>query len=230
MKNDIEVVFFDLFFTLIIPKYNDLKNENDVLNITKEEWEKYAENDELYERRAIGKEKNPLRIIEDIIKKMQVKINENKIKEILSLREERIKRSLLDVDPIILEVLLSLKKNGKKICLISNADVIDVMHWRESPLSNLFDNAIFSYEVGYLKPQAEIYQIALNKMKVKADKCIFIGDGGSHELKGAKELGIKTILTGYLLRRNEIQLNEIKKYADYYIEDFREIKDIFVYP
>lgn len=38
MNNDIDVVFFDLFFTLTIPQYNDVRNENDVLGITREEW------------------------------------------------------------------------------------------------------------------------------------------------------------------------------------------------
>jgi hypothetical protein len=42
VENDIDVIFFDLFFTLVTPKYNDVRNENDVLGITKEEWKKYA--------------------------------------------------------------------------------------------------------------------------------------------------------------------------------------------
>lgn len=37
MNNNIEVVFFDLFFTLITPKYNNGRNENDVLGISKEQ-------------------------------------------------------------------------------------------------------------------------------------------------------------------------------------------------
>jgi putative hydrolase of the HAD superfamily len=37
MRNEIEVVFFDLFFTLITPRYNEFRNENDVLGISKEE-------------------------------------------------------------------------------------------------------------------------------------------------------------------------------------------------
>jgi putative hydrolase of the HAD superfamily len=65
--------------------------------------------------------------------------------------------------------------------------------------------------VGYLKPQTEIYKIALEKMNISPQKSIFIGDGGSDELKGAKELGIRTILTGYLLKRERKQHNEIKK-------------------
>ena len=56
MKIDINVVFFDLFHTLVTPKYSDLRNENDVLRITKVEWEKYAEDNELYVKRATGEE------------------------------------------------------------------------------------------------------------------------------------------------------------------------------
>ncbi len=46
MNNDINVVFFDLFFTLVTPRYSDLRNENDVLRIIKTHWEKYAEHKE----------------------------------------------------------------------------------------------------------------------------------------------------------------------------------------
>lgn len=226
IENKIDVIFFDLFFTLITPQYNDVRNENDVLGIVKDGWEKYAEDDELYLERATGREKNPQKIIESIIKKMDMKVSDSQIQEILKLREKRFKKSLINVDLNIINVLLDIKKSGKKLCLISNADIIDVMYWGESPLNDLFDNTIFSYEVGYLKPQNEIYEIALKKMNTIPQKCIFVGDGGSDELKGAKELGMKTILTGYLLEKEREEHNEIKKFADYYIKDFKEIIDI----
>jgi putative hydrolase of the HAD superfamily len=228
LKNDINVIFFDLFFTLVTPKYNDLRNENDVLGITKEEWESHSEDNELYEKRATGKEVVPIKIIESIIEKMGIEASDLDKNEILALREDRFKRSLVDVDLSIIEILSDLKKSGKKICLISNADIIDVTHWKASPLYNLFDETIFSYEVGYIKPETEIYNIALNRMNAKPEECVFIGDGGSDELKAAKELGIKTILTSYLLKRDEKRLNQLKVFADYYVEDFYEIKELLL--
>lgn len=226
MRKDIKVIYFDLFFTLIKPKNNAFRNENDVLGITEAEWERYAEDKELYRRRALGKVKNPDKIIDDILAKMKIKVSQQQKKEILSLREERYKRALIEVEPKVLKVLDNLKARGKKLCLISNADVIDVMHWHESPLKDLFDETIFSYEVSYIKPQLEIYLRALEKMKVDPESSIFIGDGGADELKGAKMLGINTALTVYLLKRDIKQHNAIKKYADYYIEDFEDINNI----
>lgn len=63
----IKAILFDLFFTLIYPNYSNNKNEYDVLGITMEEWEHYAENDELYNERALGAVKSEKEIIEKII-------------------------------------------------------------------------------------------------------------------------------------------------------------------
>lgn len=221
-----EVLFFDLFFTLVTPKYNGMRNENDVLSLSREEWERYAEDDHLYFQRATGKVNHPHMIIQSIIDKMNLCVSKETIYEVLKLRENRMEQALTDVDPKILEILEDLKKSGKKLCLISNSDVVDAMYWTESPLSHLFDHAVFSHKVGYLKPQTDIYRIALEQMNTSPENCFYIGDGGSEELRGAKESGIRTILTGYLLKREETQLSRLKKFADYYIEDFAEIKNL----
>lgn len=227
-ETDVNVVFFDLFFTLITPEYSDMRNENDVLGLTRTEWETYAEDDELYLKRASGKEKNPQQIIRDIVGKMKINATEKEINELLELRKGKMKRALIDVNPTILDVLSDLKKSRKRLCLISNADVIDAMYWDQSPLSRFFDYAVFSYEVGYLKPETEIYRIALERMNARPEECIFIGDGGSEELSGAKEAGIRTILTSHLLKRSNKIQNKIKEFADYSIEDFAEVRRILL--
>lgn len=228
MDINIKVIFFDLFFTLVTPKYNNLRNEYDVLNLTMEEWEKYAEDEGLYLTRALGKEKDPEKIIEAILQKMKIQYEPSHKTEILNLREGRMKRCLLEVENDIVETISELKKKGKKICVISNADVIDAMHWDKSPLSELFDEKIFSYEVGYVKPQTDIYKLALKKMKVEAENCVFIGDGGSDELKGAKDIGMKTIMVTHLLKRDEGKHKELMMFADYHVENFKDILSLTI--
>lgn len=217
-NKDIEVIFFDLFYTLVVPEYHCNESEYDFLGISMKKWERYAEDEEQYFARATGKVVDPLIIIEDILCKMERKVSEREKYEILRMRTDRFKNALINIDPTIIAVLEKLKENGKKLCVVSNADVIDVMYWRESPLSRLFDDAVFSYEVGYIKPQKEIYEIALNKMNTCAEKCLFVGDGGSDELRGSKKVGIRTILSSYFLKREND--DQIMDFADYRVEDF----------
>ena len=43
------------------------------------------------------------------------------------------------------------------------------------------------------KPDACIYEEALRRLGIMPDECIFVGDGGSRELEGAKSAGIKAV-------------------------------------
>lgn len=220
-----KVIFFDLFHTLIHPDYSSEKNENDILEMTPDEWESYAESKELYSKRATCY-MSPEEIINDIVNIIPKEINEFQKEEILKLRLSRMKNALTNVDPKILETLKALKQMGIKLCLISNADTIDVMYWNDSILSTYFDNVIFSYEIGYLKPEPQIYKVALDVMCTTPNQSFFIGDGGSDELKGAKGLGISTIFTEYLQKKDDIHYRKIILYADYHISDFTEVLEI----
>ena len=222
----IDTVFFDLFYTLIMPAYPDSNREYEMLGISESEWESYAEDDELFRRRALGRERDPQRIIEAIVEKMSVSVDESVIREIAGRREERMKKAIINVDPVILDELTILKNQGFRLCLVTNADVIDVMHWEASPLRPLFEHAVISCEVGHMKPKREIYRIACDTMQVKPENSIFVGDGGSDELRGAREAGMKTILTEHLRTREPDQRKRIKGYASFTADDFRDIRRI----
>ena len=221
MLKDIEVVFFDLFYTLIVPKYKLSGNEYDVVGLSKEDWEQIAEDETLYNNRATGRVTDPKQIIIRMIEKAKLDLPANVIDELLNIREEQFKEAITHIDDTIIEVLKKIKTTGIKLCLISNADIIDVMYWKASPLCHLFDDVVFSYEVGCVKPDAEIYEIALNKMNTISEKCLFVGDGGSNELRGAKQLGITTAMTTQFIEREELKNSEdvdyvISKFSDLY--------------
>ena len=109
-----------------------------------------------------------------------------------------------------------LRDLGYKLCLLSNADVMDVSPWEGSPLSAVFDHALFSYYEGILKPDPGLYRRALDKLGTGAAQCYYAGDGGHEELRGARECGMRTILTTeYISRIWPDRIPALRRDADY---------------
>lgn len=221
----IKAVFFDLFFTLADPCPLD-RSENDVLGISPDEWEAYTETPFLYQERAIGRVKTGREIIEQIAQIIPYQITEGQKQELLFLRENRMKNALLNIDGMTIKTLQALRFQGVSLGLISNADRIDIQYWELSPLSRLFDTVVFSCDVGILKPDLQIYFLAMKKLSIMPEDCLFVGDGGSDELYGAKMAGMKTGFTEYLITKPDKQRGQIMKYADYHIHGFDEILHI----
>lgn len=121
-------------------------------------------------------------------------------------------------------MLRHLREDGKKIGLISNADVMEVAAWARCPICDLFDVTVFSCEVGYVKPETEIYRCCLDQLGVTPTEAVFVGDGGSNELEGAKALGISTIMIAGIIR--EIwpdRISQRRVHADFMIETLTEL-------
>lgn len=219
----IKAIYFDLFFTLIIPTYDIENNECEIVNLSMHEWEKYAEADFLYQERALGLVKSEVEIIEKIAANIPFYISDIQKEKLLIARENRMKTALQSVSDSIINVLKELKSKNIKIGLISNADIIDCKYWKQSGLAPFFDDTIFSCDVGLLKPNEHIYELAMQHLGVLPNESLFVGDGGSEELYGAKAVGMKTMFTEALETKSSEQRNRIMKNADYHIKDFAEI-------
>lgn len=219
----IKAVYFDLFFTLIIPAYGKRNNEFDLLGLSAEEWEKYAEEPTLYRERALGTVHSEEEIIDKIAAVIPFEINSMQKQNVLEARRERMRAALQNVPDEITDVLEMLKRKGIRIGLISNADRIDCRYWKESKLSPFFDDAVFSCDVGLLKPDRHIYELAMRRLGVTPESCLFVGDGGSDELWGAKSAGMKTVFSEALEEKDRESRSRIMVYADHHIEKFGEI-------
>jgi len=92
-----------------------------------------------------------------------------------------------------IEVLSYLKSSGYKTGLISDCapDVPEL--WENMPFSPFIDVAVFSCAVGMNKADPRIFQIALEKLAVKPEYCIYVADGMRNELANAKKLGMHSI-------------------------------------
>jgi HAD superfamily hydrolase (TIGR01509 family) len=77
-----------------------------------------------------------------------------------------------------------------KLSIISNTDILHYSHIVNTyEIMSLFENPITSFEVGIMKPETEIYQLALDKMGVKAEQSVFVDDR-LENVKGAENVGM----------------------------------------
>jgi len=130
-------------------------------------------------------------------------------------RQRRFDHALLQVEEEVIATLSALRERGLRLALVSNASSGEVSAWPHSPLAPLFDNAVFSCDCGYRKPQPQIYQLALNNLGVAAEETVFVGDGGSEEHAGARAVGLRTVLlTRHLGELRQERLDERRSQAD----------------
>lgn len=108
-------------------------------------------------------------------------------------RREALGDTFNDIPHESIWLLQTLHEKGLKVGLITNtfSDERDMI--LASPLYPLFDAAMISYELGLLKPDPEIYRRAMQALGVTPAECLYVGDGGSHELQGAHDLGMQAI-------------------------------------
>lgn len=60
-------------------------------------------------------------------------------------------------------------------------------------IRNEFDLIIVSEEAGIKKPDPRIFEMALDKLLLKPEECIYIGDHPVNDIEGAAKIGMKTI-------------------------------------
>lgn len=73
-------------------------------------------------------------------------------------------------------------------------------------LDKFFDVVVVSGAVNKRKPSPEIFQQALEKLSVDAAETVFVGDTVDADIKGAKDMGMKTI---YIERRAQKEAEQI---------------------
>jgi putative hydrolase of the HAD superfamily len=130
-----------------------------------------------------------------------------------------ISRKRLTVFPQVLEVLSQLRERYPLAVVSDAQSAYALPELRAVGLHEYFDPVIISGDYGYRKPDARLFQTALDGLQVSPGQAIFIGNDGYRDIFGARQLGIKTILfrhTQDMTRPNEAE-------PDYIIREFAEL-------
>lgn len=100
-------------------------------------------------------------------------------------------RALASPRPAVLSALRDLSAEGYRFGLLSNAHEREIREWPRSPLAEFIRQACFSCELGHVKPEPQAYAAILDRMGVRPEEAVFVGDGASEELEGARAAGIR---------------------------------------
>ena len=186
-----KTIIFDLFETLVTewgkPKYTSFEIACD-LGVNYQSFRR--EKEALGVAHFLGKYPDTAQYLEAILKNMNLRRDKNLLAKIAQKREE-CKRMCFDaIDPKILDMLSGLKEQNCKLGLISNCSPEEIGGFWDSELCRYFDAVVMSCDIGMVKPDVEIYKHCLSLLDEEPINCLYIGDGGSNELYGAKNAGL----------------------------------------
>jgi putative hydrolase of the HAD superfamily len=119
--------------------------------------------------------------------------SEENVQLIVRKRKEALGDTFSAIPVESIELLKKLQEKGLLTGLISNSfsDERDLIV--ASPLYPLFDVTMISYETGLYKPDPAVFKAMIEKLGVKPEECLYVGDGGSRELYGARDAGMNAV-------------------------------------
>jgi putative hydrolase of the HAD superfamily len=103
-------------------------------------------------------------------------------------------REALTPRPGCVETLREIRALGFRIGLISGCSPELPVVWKDAPLSGLVDAVVFTCVEGITKPDPRIYREVCGRLGVRAQECVYVGDGTNGELTGALRAGMHPVL------------------------------------
>jgi putative hydrolase of the HAD superfamily len=156
----------------------------------------------------------------EVLRSLRVELNAEKLARFIASHWwDYAKVSLY---PDAQELLPRLKEEGLKVGLVTNGLQIDTDQiLPKVGLKGFFDVVVVVDTLRKMKPDAEVFLYALEKMQTKPSEAVFVGDEVETDYKGAKGCG----LTAFLIDRDgkfqEESLNRISSLKDLFEPDNR---------
>ena len=121
------------------------------------------------------------------------------------------------IEADIHQTLESIKQKGYRIGVISNSRLYDevmINCFKKVGLDKYIDMFTFSYYLKICKPKNQLFEIALDRMKVNPEDAIMVGDNLQSDIEPAQKLGLAGIWFNKSLTLNDTGIkpdNEISK-------------------
>jgi putative hydrolase of the HAD superfamily len=204
------------FYSFHGADYQPMEFKKEYLNLCRQEEEKLPE--------KVYPEIELANVFADLFRKKFVEAREELIKEaamvfrILSMDYIRVYEG-------IPELLTQLKRAGKKLYLLSNAQrIFSEPELKALKLYDYFDGILISSDCGFKKPSPRFFQEVLDRYHLDKKESIMIGNDPNSDIKGARGTGLPCLY----IHSNLSPKDETEVHCDYSIPDgdVHKIKDL----
>jgi haloacid dehalogenase superfamily, subfamily IA, variant 3 with third motif having DD or ED/haloacid dehalogenase superfamily, subfamily IA, variant 1 with third motif having Dx(3-4)D or Dx(3-4)E len=92
------------------------------------------------------------------------------------------------------EEVLRVLKSKYRVGLITNGKT-DIQYGKIDQLGirHMFECILVSEEAGVKKPDSRIFEMAVARLKVRPDECVYVGDHPRNDIEGAGKSGMRTV-------------------------------------
>jgi putative hydrolase of the HAD superfamily len=219
----LKAIIFDLFHTLTSLEVSGAPGRStaEMLGVDRDVWNRFwmADPDDY----VLG-HTDIVVPVGRIARQLNPQVTEEQIRAAVAARYGRFHHALTHIEAETVNGLKGLREMGYRLGLISNCGEDEAKPWPESPLAPLFDAVLFSCEVKLKKPDRRIYELCAQRLGVEPAECLYVGNGGSDELAGARRAGMTPVLlTRHLEVVNLMRIEEVQKDADWQV---RTVSDL----
>jgi putative hydrolase of the HAD superfamily len=190
-----KAVLFDLFGTLVpnlAPEVWTLSCEKiaGILGIDPEDYGRLWS--ERFEERMTGRIQDGPGQFDDILQQLNHPVDAGIRERAYQAHREMLARALQPkVDAI--DTLNRILDRQLRLALVTDCSSAAPEILDTTPLGTYFSCRASSAHLGTRKPDPLMYQHVIEELQVEASDCLYVGDGNSHELPGAKKLGMTTV-------------------------------------
>ena len=160
-----------------------------------DETEAYGKIFSVYDEKGIEYQKT----FHDVIKPLGLEINDaERIQQAAIVAYLKRKFEVMRPYPMVRPTLMALRGKGLKLGIVTDAPRNKA--WQRLVITGLerdFDIVVTLDDTAMKKPHPSPFFMALEKLGLLPQACLFVGDNPEKDIQGAKEIGMRTCLARY---------------------------------
>ncbi|MCO6465283.1 MAG: TIGR02253 family HAD-type hydrolase [Bradyrhizobiaceae bacterium] len=174
--------------------------------------------DTIYAELGIEYQKVFDKLLEDVLGRVDPRIISAGI-----IAYRRAREAALKPYPHVTATLMQLNRRGLRLGILSDAPTREA--WLRLCFINyhhFFDEVVTFDDTGKRKPDPAPFKLALDRLGVKPEEAIMVGDWAERDMVGAKNVGMLTAFARY----GDSFGNQITDGVDFILEDIKDLLDI----